>query len=167
MNRIDITGQRFGRLTALSFMPGNGTDNRGKWLCQCECGKTCRATYSNLNSGRTVSCGCKRKEQIGAVNRHHGKSGTRLHRIWQNMRSRTENPNVPCYPFYGGRGIGVCPEWRAAFEPFYEWAMSNGYRDDLTLDRIDNNGNHSPDNCRWATMKEQAANRRSTKKVTV
>ena len=164
MRSIDITGQRFGNLIALYTIPGNRTTNRRKWLCLCDCGNTHLATYSNLAGGRIISCGCKRKEQAGNMNRSHGLSKTRLYSIWCDMKSRTSNPNVPCYSFYGGRGIDVCEEWKNNFTAFYSWALNNGYSDTLTLDRKNNDEGYSPNNCRWTTMKEQAANRRSSKR---
>lgn len=157
--RTDITGQRFGRLVAIQYIP-----RIGKWLCQCDCGNYTESTYGNLNAGRMVSCGCKKREQAACINASHGYSGTRLYRIWYNMRVRARNPKSPVFSEYGGRGIGICDEWSSSFENFALWAERNGYREDLTIDRIDNDRGYYPDNCRWVTMKVQANNRRAARR---
>ena len=94
-------------------------------------------------------------------------SGTRIYQEWQGMKGRCNNPHDPRYDRWGGRGIKVCDEWQNSFEAFYNWAMANGYKDDLTIDRIDNDGNYEPSNCRWATQQEQSRNRSSNIKITI
>lgn len=134
---------------------------KGYSLCRCHCGTVKEVRRAHMNSGASTSCGCVTRRTIGARMKSHGMSKTRLYRIWANMRNRCLNPNVPCYSRYGGRGIEVCSEWKR-FEPFRAWAEANGYASDLELDRIDNDGNYSPENCRWVSHIEQSLNRRAT-----
>lgn len=159
--RKDISGQRYGRLTAmyLSKIDENGAS---VWRCVCDCGNEVDVTVSRLTTGNTRSCGCLHKERVseGAKIAHtkHGKHGSRLYFVWKNMKGRCNNSNRKDYYRYGGRGIAVCAEWSDNYDMFYEWAMKNGYADDLTLDRIDVDKDYCPENCRWTNMKNQCNN---------
>lgn len=157
---IDMTGQRFERLVVLKRAPIE-KGKKPKWICQCDCGNITIVTRKHLLDGSTKSCGCYRKDWSREHNTKHGFGRTRLHRIWSGMKDRTCNPNSKYWKNYGGRGITLCPEWYK-FENFLKWAIPSGYQDHLTLDRIDNDKGYSPDNCRWATIKEQENNRRNT-----
>ena len=158
----DITGQRFGRLTVLK-LSHISSDREAMWNCVCDCGNSFTTSGRRLRRGWTKSCGCLAKEKVIERSISHGKYGTRLYNIWQGMKDRCNNTNNQAYKHYGGRGIKVCDEWKDNFQAFYEWAMANGYIDNLSIDRIDVDGNYEPSNCRWATAKEQANNTRRNK----
>lgn len=164
----DMSGQRFGRLKVVSHA-GTRTEASGKkrslWLCNCDCGNTVEVLRDNLVGGRTTSCGCYRYERSIACNTDHGGTGTRLFDIWQSMKERCYNPNCKSYANYGGRGISIWGEWRKSFQKFRFWALRNGYKDNLTIDRIDNDGPYAPWNCRWVTMQEQQYNRRNNRYI--
>lgn len=165
MRKIDITGKKFGRLTALKRIGSNGSS--AIWLCKCECGNEKEVTLQHLKQG-TKSCGCLHKEilskvwtKIGKTSRKHGDFGTKLYGVWAAMKRRILNKNSNYYSEYGGRGISICKEW-LEYLPFKDWAINNGYQDGLTLDRIDVNGNYEPSNCRWVTWETQHYNKRNT-----
>lgn len=160
----DLTGQRFGRLVALEPIRGS-RNNPPKYICKCDCGNIVTVRSCHIVSGHTKSCGCYNSDVVKEMKTTHGQCHTRLYRIWFGMLGRCTKESNEAYHNYGGRGITVCDEWRK-FEPFYEWSMKNGYTDELTLDRIDVNGNYEPSNCRWATRYEQSRNTRRNVVIT-
>lgn len=162
--KIDLTGQRFGRLTVVeknSTMKRKGYSAQ-VWDCECDCGKHTLVTTSNLRGLNVQSCGCFKTDKIKIIGSltTHGQTETDLYAVWKNMKQRCLNPKSQRYHNYGGRGITYCDEWEL-FEPFYEWSKNSGYRKGLSIDRINNNGNYEPSNCKWSTPKEQANNRRT------
>lgn len=167
----NIIGKKFGRLLVL---PNHKSVNGEiQWECECECGNKIWVTKGKLNSGNTRSCGCLQKD-IFKKNRH--KNGTiqhggtleypRLYNIWSAMKARCNNPNNHAYKYYGGKGVKVDDKWNKNFVYFRDWALENGYRDDLTIDRIDVNGNYEPSNCRWTNYETQANNKSNNKMIT-
>lgn len=169
MIRKDLTGKKIGRLTVLRLSDITQESKKTKWICQCECGKIIEVFSGNLTSKTrpTQSCGCLSREKSSKRMKEknpgykHGKNNTRLHVIWDAMKKRCYLKSHIHYSNYGGRGITVCEEWRNDFLNFYNWAIANGYKEDLTIDRIDSDKNYSPDNCRWITHKEQQNNKRT------
>ena len=163
----DLTGKRFGRWTVLSKASSSGKDYKTRWNCVCDCGTKAIVQAGNLLSGASVSCGCYLKEITGNRSRTHGDGyGVRLYRIWMGMRQRCNNPNAEKYPIYGERGIKVCLEWNNSYPAFKEWALNNGYAENLTLDRIDNDGDYCPQNCRWLNNKDQCNHKRNNVCIT-
>jgi len=169
-----MEGLKFNRLTVINY---SHTDNyrQKKWNCVCDCGKSVIASTNSLRRNNTKSCGCLQKEKAAISGRNsattHGLSKnvngtkTRLFRIWMGMKTRCYNQKVKEYPRYGGKGVIICKEW-LDYKNFHDWSFLNGYQDHLTIERIEVSGNYEPNNCRWATMKEQANNRTTSHYLT-
>ena len=166
MRSVDLTGQKFGRLTVVRF--DHKENGRKYYLCQCDCGNFKIVSNHSLKSGNTKSCGCLHKEiliQRNKDNRVHHPENERLLRIWRAMLHRCYKETDEHYDYYGGRGIKVCDDWHN-FETFQEWALANGYADNLTIDRLDGNKDYCPENCSWATMTVQNNHKSDTKWLT-
>lgn len=163
-----MIGKRFGRLLVLGDA-GRTKNKQLIWRCKCDCGVI--KCISNCNLGRsTSSCGCLKLENTIKRSTTHGFSGgqckrSRLYNIWKHIRARCLNKNNKDYAYYGGRKITVCGDWND-YKNFHKWAMANGYKKHLTIDRINNHGNYEPSNCRWATRKTQARNKRGNRYLT-
>lgn len=158
MKKNDLTGQRFGKLTAIRSY----YDSSKKvtfWECVCDCGNTTAVRANRLVHHRTNSCGCLRAESNNHKKTTHGMSKTHLYNAWHSMKARCYNKNDVRYARYGGRGINVCDEWKQSFDAFKHWALANGYQEGLTLDRINNDEGYYPNNCRWVCTAVQNNNR--------
>ena len=160
---IDVTGQKFGRLTVISRAENSKT-GQVRWLCECECGNQTVVQGADLRRGRTKSCGCWNSEKNSKRSKTHGMTRSKIYRTWQGIKTRCFNQNNHKYSNYGGRGIAMFPEWINDFQKFYEYVSKLPHygEDGYSLDRIDNNGNYEPNNLRFATTKEQSLNQRRT-----
>ena len=173
--KLDLIGQRFGRLIVIDKAPNYVLPSeriKSQWLCRCDCGNTKIIKTDYLRCGSTRGCGCLQRETNVAANTTHNGTHTRLYKVWKGIKQRCCNPNATSYKFYSGRGIKICAAWENSFSEFKNWALDNGYDmnaeyGDCTIDRIDVNGDYSPKNCRFVSLKKQSRNRSSNHIVTI
>lgn len=161
----NLQGNRYGKLTVIKYY-GISDKNQIYWFCKCECGKGVYVKTADLMNGTRKSCGCMQLE-IGHKNYRYGCRTNRLYTIWRGIKARCLNANAPNYTYYGGRGISICDEWLHSFDLFQSWALNNGYSNELTIDRVDVNGNYCPENCKWSTVTQQNNNKRNNRYLTI
>lgn len=161
----DLVGKKFNSLTVIKMLEKN-RHGEMTWLCRCDCGNERIATSNKLTHGYTVSCQSCRYKKMASKNYKHGMAPLRLWNTYYSMLERCYNEKSAMYYRYGKRGIIVCDEWKESFVVFRKWALANGYNEHLTIDRIDNDGNYTPDNCKWSTPREQSNNRSTNRFIT-
>ena len=160
--RLDFTGKRIGRLTCIGTIGKNPAGSL-VWECVCECGNTTTVVSYHLKREDIKSCGCLLSEMRHGEAKANNGAHSRLYKIWADMKSRCLNPDYPMFKRYGACGVSICSEWSESFIVFKGWALANGYSENLTIDRKDNDKGYCPSNCRWATREQQVHNRRRTK----
>lgn len=171
---LDLIGQRFSRLTVVEFhhkeqrFNSKGIKDGFKYYykCVCDCGNECIVDRNSLRFHRTCSCGCLRSDLSVERKATHNKSKTKLYRVWNAIKNRCYNPNQKSYKDYGAKGIVICDDWSHDFQSFFDWAMQSGYKEGLTIERSDVNGNYEPSNCRWIPFVEQARNKTNNVLIT-
>ena len=165
MKSIDISNQRFGKL--LVVKKAYYQNKKVYWQCLCDCGKITYVHTSNLKCKRIRSCGCLKVEELVNRSTKHNQRHTKLYEVWKTIKQRCLNPKNVSYHNYGGRGITICDDWKNDYFCFYEWSINNGYKEGLSIDRINNNGNYEPNNCRWTTRIVQNNNTRANNYITI
>ena len=165
MKRLDLTGQRFNKLIVINK---EKTENgRIFWNCLCDCGNNIVVITGNLKSNRVKSCGCLKVQKLIERSTIHNQRHSKLYEVWKSIKQRCFNPNNSSYKNYGGRGITMCDEWKNDFTSFLNWSINNGYSIGLTIDRVNNDWNYCPNNCRWVDRRIQANNTRCNKLITI
>ncbi|MEI5909421.1 hypothetical protein WAK64_20545 [Bacillus spongiae] len=159
-----MKGERFGKWLVIEKVEGSKPI---KWLCRCDCGKEKEVSQNNLKRGKSSSCGCFRKEKLRELKSVHNCQPEKLYGVWLSMKRRCDLKSSPSYINYGARGIRVVDEWKSDYAVFRDWAFSNGYEEGLSIDRINNDGNYSPDNCRWVDRRTQNLNKRTNRNITI
>lgn len=161
----DLKNNKIGKLF-VAELSKKDKHNKYVWKCICECGNISYVTTGDLLSGKVKSCGCLKRENTIKIFTTHNKTHTKIYNTYNNMKQRCYNKKSPKYKYYGGRGITICEEWKNDFEKFYNWSVNNGYKENLTIDRINVNGDYEPNNCRWVTQKTQSVNKRNNRFIT-